>query len=889
MRVLPRFIASLALFATMACSFASLTENWSRSFAPPVAGVTASQWRLGTVNPGDNSITLVGTGFSDTENFVFVQRLSSDGAVLWNAPILTGDVFLADVVLDQAGNVYACGAQNGLTFIISYDGATGAVRFSKTYGAGGYSSIAVKKVSSTTTVLYAAGANRVGQGQPVLTRANVATGALISEIVVPTIAKSAFRKITIDQNGNPIGVGLAVQAGGLKVAFAAKYSISLNQVWRQDFPEGVGLPGIVCDNVVLRPDGQVVTTVISGFLTAFPVLRSVRINSTSGAVIADETVSAAVRDARQGLLVLGADNLLARAFVGQNITGTDVSSLTQLLDANNNVLANVDVGLATLQGLAMDRSNQLLMALNFGSESQFAYGREPASALITIDSPGSFCLGVVVDSVDRVISLGQLNGQAFVRQDQQGIDANDDTYFGIFPSTLRVTSPGVFLNDAAHFGKVPVLVNPPTHGTVALDASGGFDYTATQFLPSDDSFTYKISDGGFTSFGVVNIRAVKLDTLNFATPSIKGGSKVNATLTLNSEAPADIVVTLAENSPALAAPSTATITKGAKSGGFVCDTFPVLTNTNAFLTATFQNVTLTKSIVVKSGTLTSVTLDKTDLIGGTISSEQDVIRGEATLNAISTTDETLPVTATGVLHAPSALSLPIGVKLRKFQVTADEVAATTPETLTVRQNFIQFTFTINVKPIPRLQFFSFKKPIIIGGVNASATATLTDKTAPQMSPMVLQVIETSASVQAPTTVSIPPGTDRVTFAIPTKAVAADTGISVKVKRDLITVTALLTLIPNSLDSVSVTPSTLQGGNSAQGEVKLNNLAPVGGFVIGLSSSSNALKVPASVKIQAGSWSGPFAVTTLGVAAPFTVTVTATLETKTRTAQVKLLP
>ncbi|MEQ1933565.1 MAG: Ig-like domain-containing protein, partial [Fimbriimonadaceae bacterium] len=636
--------------------------------------------------------------------------------------------------------------------------------------------------------------------------------------------------------------------------------------------------------------GEIGINVLEGLGGLTPSVKFVRLANTNGAILSSEPIVNSFKQILKSFIRVGPNNRIVRGYSGFGALEDDQRSILQIFTGTGIPLLDQSSTVFSVEDMVVDASSQLLVAKQLDSESEFAYGREPSAATVILQAPNSFCRGVLLDSQDRVIAFGQLNGHTFVRQDQQGIDANDDTYFGLFPSTLTVPAPGVLLNDAFHNSSTLTLVTQPAHGTVALDADGGFDYTATQPLPADDSFTYKIRKGAVTSFGTVNIRAVKLDTLQFASTSVRGGSKVQATLSLTAKAPSNIVATLAENSPFFSAPAGVVFAAGVKEVGFECTSTFVSANTNVFLTATFQNVTLVRSIVIKAGSLIAVALSTTTIIGGEISGEEDLINGTAHLNSPATQVETLSVTATGVLVTPSTITLPVGAVLRKFGVTATEVGAVTNETLSISQlGGSTHTFPIKVNPKPILQFFTLSKGTVIGSADVTGNVTLTGKTSAQMSPFVLQVLETSASVTTPLTIEVTPGTDKTTFLIQTKAVTAQTGISIQVKRDFITRTQLLVLVPNPLDSVIVTPSTLPGGNSAQGEVKLNNLAPTGGYVVSMRSSSNALKVPASVKIQAGSWSGLFAITTLGVASPINVTVTATLENRVRTATVRLLP
>lgn len=78
-----------------------------------------------------------------------------------------------------------------------------------------------------------------------------------------------------------------------------------------------------------------------------------------------------------------------------------------------------------------------------------------------------------------------------------------------------------------------------------------------------------------------------------------------------------------------------------------------------------------------------------------------------------------------------------------------------------------------------------------------------------------------------------------------------------------------------LSTCSISPSTVQGGNSATGTVTLTANAPTGGAVVRLRSSDNRATVPATVTVTAGTNSATFTVTTQSVPRNRTVEITAT--------------
>src|SRR5207245_1355323 len=64
-----------------------------------------------------------------------------------------------------------------------------------------------------------------------------------------------------------------------------------------------------------------------------------------------------------------------------------------------------------------------------------------------------------------------------------------------------IAAPGVLGNDTDANGNAitAIVVTNPSHGTLALNANGGFTYTPAANYNGLDSFSYKANDGGLDS------------------------------------------------------------------------------------------------------------------------------------------------------------------------------------------------------------------------------------------------------------------------------------------------------------------------------------------------------------------------------------------------------
>lgn len=175
---------------------------------------------------------------------------------------------------------------------------------------------------------------------------------------------------------------------------------------------------------------------------------------------------------------------------------------------------------------------------------------------------------------------------------------------------------------------------------------------------------------------------------------------------------------------------------------------------------------------------------------------------------------------------------------------------------------------------------------VVGGRQVTGTVTL--RAAAPAGGIPVALSSNSVLAVAPTTVLIPAGATSAGFTINTTAVTANTTV-------LITAnyrgaqTASLTLVPPTLTSVAVAASSVSGGSILQGTVSLSDPAPAGGLVVGLTSDSPRVIVPANVTVAAGATTATFTISTQAVAIKTDTVIRALLNGVTKTANLTLLP
>jgi hypothetical protein len=188
---------------------------------------------------------------------------------------------------------------------------------------------------------------------------------------------------------------------------------------------------------------------------------------------------------------------------------------------------------------------------------------------------------------------------------------------------------------------------------------------------------------------------------------------------------------------------------------------------------------------------------------------------------------------------------------------------------------------------PVLATLTVSPSSVPGGGSAIGTATLSAAAPAGGAQVALSSNNHAATVPASVTVS--GGATSATFTVSTSAVGAPTQVTISGSYGGATQTASLNVTPPLISSLTISPSTITGGNAATGTVTLNGPAPAGGAQVALSSNNPAASVPASVTVAAGAASASFSVTTSPVGTSTPVTISGSYGGGTQTAALTVVP
>jgi hypothetical protein len=201
------------------------------------------------------------------------------------------------------------------------------------------------------------------------------------------------------------------------------------------------------------------------------------------------------------------------------------------------------------------------------------------------------------------------------------------------------------------------------------------------------------------------------------------------------------------------------------------------------------------------------------------------------------------------------------------------------------------SFTPQTAPPPsQLSTIDLNPATIVGG-NAS-TGTVVMTTSATGGAVISLSSSNPAVAGVPATSTVAANGFTGTFVVNTTAVTTTTPVTITATYNGVTRSATLTVTPAAvaptLQSVTVSPSSVAGGFNTSGFVTLSAGAPQAGAAVTLSSSNPALAgVPARVTIGSGATAVGFTVTTAHVSTTTSVTVTATYAGVSRTATVTI--
>ncbi|HSI73746.1 MAG TPA: hypothetical protein VK934_11280 [Fimbriimonas sp.] len=391
-----------------------------------------------------------------------------------------------------------------------------------------------------------------------------------------------------------------------------------------------------------------------------------------------------------------------------------------------------------------------------------------------------------------------------------------------------------------------------------------------------------LSDG-FIIKQRIGLAAIQSITLNPLTAPGGLGVQIQGTVTLSDPAPAGG----AELQLSLSNPDAATINgsetvfipAGQTTGTFTISTQPVTQNTNVQLRVSYQGSFKIAQFVVVPW-LQQLALSPTSVVGG------NQATGRITLAAPAPTGG---VTVDLSTDTPSLISFPTGSQVVVpagqtsvvFTINTEGVAQTTFPTIRASLLGVGKTQTLTLTQA-NLKSVVLSPSRVAGGTTTTGTVFLDGKAGSTFTVNINIDDGTPGYVITPKTLTFEAGDTQQSFTIKTAFESSNTSRKVTAvrpeqttySRQVVSTTLFVDAV--FLTGFTLNPTTINGGEKAQGVVTISAPAPSGGVVVNLkSSNSSVATVPSQVIVPAGASTGSFDITGQTIAVDKTVTITAT--------------
>jgi hypothetical protein len=278
---------------------------------------------------------------------------------------------------------------------------------------------------------------------------------------------------------------------------------------------------------------------------------------------------------------------------------------------------------------------------------------------------------------------------------------------------------------------------------------------------------------------------------------------------------------------------------------------------------------------------THVELTPSSVVGG------QSVAGKVTLPAAAPAGGsviTLSSTDPGV-KLPATVTIPAKSISQTFTITTTGVVAPTSATISAKFGVGSGTAQLVRTPAVLTSFTAATSPVI-AGQTTSATILLNGQAGPGGD--LIQLSSSNANVTVPSSIAISYGSNQAVFQVKTAVAAASYSSQVTAKFGSVTKTLSVEVDPG-LTSLTVSPTSVVAGATAQGVVKLSGKVGALGATVSLSSSTTAATVPSSVTVPAGAALVAFNITTAGVNVATTATITAKEGSLTQTATLTIQP
>jgi hypothetical protein len=338
------------------------------------------------------------------------------------------------------------------------------------------------------------------------------------------------------------------------------------------------------------------------------------------------------------------------------------------------------------------------------------------------------------------------------------------------------------LASSSELVSVPGLITLPAGQT-----SVTVPFSASTLTSTPTSVRLSGEHGGIAMYAQVYVDIRRMQLLG--STEIQAGDATTGTVRTNFPAPKNgLVVNLVASKPdRVAVPATVTIPEGSTQASFHIQTLPSLTNDYVLIDGKQNARTAQMNLIIKGTWLTSLSLDKTEVIGGgavkaTVIFPESTPAGGLKLQLLPWPED---------LGVVEFKKVPEGQTTTTFRIVTYPVKEPTEAAITVvaPNSYPRWKY-FRILP-PTLTTATFTPASVKGGTSSVAKITLNGASAGET----VSLYTTSAAVNLPSGIEIAAGEKEASINIPTNTVTVNTPVWVRFRLRDKTIWTKLTVTP----------------------------------------------------------------------------------------------
>jgi trimeric autotransporter adhesin len=450
---------------------------------------------------------------------------------------------------------------------------------------------------------------------------------------------------------------------------------------------------------------------------------------------------------------------------------------------------------------------------------------------------------------------------------------------------LNAPAPAGGLTITLASSKTTVATVPATVVVPAGSTSATFSVTS-KVVTASTTTLISATGPALTVSATLTVTPAALLSISMSPTIIVNDRSATGKVTLSGPAPSGgIIVSLASSSSLISKPASVTVAAGASSASFTATAGTVSSSTPVTLSASYAGVTRSVTVTVAPLQVSSVSISPNNTGGGATVALTVNLNGTALGSSVVVT---LSGGDPDVINLPATMTIPVGAKSKKINVTT--YAVTSAQSLTIRAGFggSSRSATLTLNPI-NLTSLALSPASITGGLNGTGTVSL-NAPAPAGGIQVQLKSSNTAIARVPTSVTVPAGALTAKFTVTTSPVTASSSAVISGTFGSVTKSKTVSVVPVTVSLHTLSASSTVGGQgSLTGTVTLTSVAPANGIRVTLTSNSAVVSVPSSFTIPAGATKGTYTLTTSAVSVSTIGTISATDGRTTKSAKITVNP